>query len=214
MEIEETKPEFTLVSSFVTKVNHELIKVESHNDPEVTPSMKKAEVSLTRLTDQIIRKYTKDCSELEISNKMTGSSNCENIVIPNKDTHVIDQKRTMLKHMRSAHENNKGVQHSQNENVRYNCEKCGKSFSENGTLNKHIKSIHEDVQYNCEKCDKSFSDKSNLKRHIQSVHENVRYNCEKCDKSYSDKSHLRKHIKSVHQSEPKVTDILKVHMRK
>ena len=73
MEIEETKPEFTLVSSFVTKVNHELIKVESHNDPEVVtslktktsiPSMKKAVVSLPRLTDKIIRKYTKD-TEIE-----------------------------------------------------------------------------------------------------------------------------------------------------
>ena len=72
MEIEETKPELALVSSFVTKVNHELIKVESHNDPEVTPwktstsipSMKKAKVSLTRLTDKIIRKYTKD-TEIE-----------------------------------------------------------------------------------------------------------------------------------------------------
>ena len=38
-------------------------------------------------------------------------------------------------------------------------------------LKMHIKSIHENVRYNCEKCDKNFSNKITLKRHIVNVHE-------------------------------------------
>ena len=87
---------------------------------------------------------------------------------------------------------------SVHENVQYNCDKCDKIFPRNYYLYRHIQTVHKNVRYNCDKCDKSFSRKDHLKHHVQSVHENVRYNCDKCDKSYYDKSTLRKHIQSVH----------------
>ena len=86
------------------------------------------------------------------------------------------------------------------ENVRYNCDKCDKSFSWKHHLNRHIKSVHNNVRHNCEKCDKSFSSKTYLKAHIQAEHENVRYNCDKCDKSYSWKSELNDHMKNIHDN--------------
>ena len=69
IDIEETKPELT-DSGLVTKVNLEIIKIEPNNDPHERvigwmprsdiPLMKKAVVSLPKLSDKTIKKYTKD----------------------------------------------------------------------------------------------------------------------------------------------------------
>ena len=85
-------------------------------------------------------------------------------------------------------------------NIRHDCLKCSKSFSEKKHLKRHIQSIHENVRYKCDKCDKSFPQKASLDRHIQSVHENVRYNCDMCDKSFSQKGNLKTHIQAVHEN--------------
>ena len=82
--------------------------------------------------------------------------------------------------------------------VRYNCNKCHKSFSLKGNLKKHIQSAHEKVRYNCDKCDKSFSWKNDLNAHIKGKHEDVQYDCEKCDKKFSNQANFITHIKSVH----------------
>ena len=69
--------------------------------------------------------------------------------------------------------------------VQYSCNQCAKSFSERGTLKRHIKSAHENVRYNCDKCDKSFAQNGDLNRHIKFVHEILRYNCDLCKQSFS-----------------------------
>ena len=61
-------------------------------------------------------------------------------------------------------------------------EKNNFELSSKTHLNRHIKSFHENVRYNCDKCEKSYSWKGHLNRHIQAVHEKVGYNCEKCGK--------------------------------
>ena len=84
---------------------------------------------------------------------------------------------------------------------RHNCEKCAKSFIHNSQLRRHIREEHHGkIRHKCKKCGKSFSLKVTLKRHIKSVHENVRYKCDKCGKSFSLKVNLKRHIKSVHEN--------------
>ena len=62
----------------------------------------------------------------------------------------------------------------------HKCEFCGKSFSKDYVLKKHIHTIHEDHKdYKCESCCKSFSQSGNLRRHIKTVHEGRKdYKCE------------------------------------
>ena len=45
--------------------------------------------------------------------------------------------------------------------------------------------VHKNIRFNCDKCEKSFARKDRLTLHIQSVHENVQYNCDLCNKSFS-----------------------------
>ena len=86
------------------------------------------------------------------------------------------------------------------ENIRHNCDKCEKSFTRKTNLNEHIQAVHENVRYSCDGCEDSFSQKKNLNEHLRNVHENVRYSCNICEKSFSLKNYLRKHIRNVHEN--------------
>jgi len=50
-------------------------------------------------------------------------------------------------------------------------------------LTPSLNNVHEDVRFNCQKCDKSFSRRDNLKLHVRIVHDNLKQH--KCDHSYS-----------------------------
>ena len=92
-----------------------------------------------------------------------------------------------------------GLADDSKQEVRYNCDKCEKSFTRKSDLTRHIQSVHDKIRYNCNQCAKSFSERGTLKRHIKSAHENVRYNCDKCDKSFAQNGDLNRHIKFVHE---------------
>ena len=157
--------------------NKAVIKSENEGNKEAHPLekdsllSKKAVVSLPKLSDAIIRKYT----------KVFEKKNFEQPKVGEVPLHLNRQK-------------------SPHENVRYDCDECDKSFSRKANLNRHIKGVHENNRYNCDRCEKSFTKKCHLTMHIQGVHDNVRYNCDMCDKSFSDKVSLNKHIQSVHEN--------------
>ena len=179
--------------------------------------MKRAVVSLVKLSDKVIRKYTKRIETKDSTNqfafpdgtkyydrhtcKICGKSFPRRYEwqqhiksIHEKFRYDCDkcdksfsQRTTLYNHIKNVHEN-----------VRFNCDQCDMSFNWKQCLSEHIKIVHQNVRYNCENCDKSFSQKGHLKQHIKIVHENVRYNCDKCEKSFSQKGHLKTHIQSVH----------------
>ena len=83
----------------------------------------------------------------------------------------------------------------------YKCESCGKSFTQAGSLNKHIKTVHEGHKdFKCDSCEKSFTQNRSLRIHKESVHENIRFNCDLCDNSFTQKWILKRHKMSVHDS--------------
>jgi hypothetical protein len=53
--------------------------------------------------------------------------------------------------------------------VKPTCHICNKSYSSNGTLNRHIREVHEqkkrNLTYHCLICDKHFCDNSRFQRH-------------------------------------------------
>lgn len=74
---------------------------------------------------------------------------------------------------------------------------CGKFFSTNNYLQKHIARIHEGYSENvqCERCDMVFPHKHALKRHMNRRHEaDDRFRCESCGKFCEDSRSLREHM--------------------
>ena len=78
-----------------------------------------------------------------------------------------------------------------------------KLFTEDGSLKKHIRTIHEGHKdYKCESCGKSFSHANQLMRHIHGIHEDlIDYKCESCSKSFSYARHLKKHAQKTHEGQ-------------
>lgn len=78
------------------------------------------------------------------------------------------------------------------------CSVCGKKFSLQRLLNRHMK-CHSDVKrYSCPYCGKGFNDTFDLKRHIR-THSGVRpYKCQHCEKSFTQRCSLESHSLKVH----------------
>lgn len=56
-------------------------------------------------------------------------------------------------------------------------------------------------EFLCKECGKNFSSDYNLKRHIKSVHHNAKYPCNFCGTTYSYPFSLTDHIKKIHDGE-------------
>ena len=88
----------------------------------------------------------------------------------------------------------------------YKCEDCGKSFSEAGSLKKHIYTVHEGHKdYKCEDCGKSFTQSQSLEIHLHTVHDGFKdHKCESCGKTFSQPQSLKKHIHIVHEGKKRL----------
>ena len=55
--------------------------------------------------------------------------------------------------------------------AKFNCELCDKLFSQQGSLNRHIKAVHDQIKdIRCIQCNFTCSQQSDLKTHIKQVH--------------------------------------------
>jgi uncharacterized Zn-finger protein len=86
------------------------------------------------------------------------------------------------------------------QNLKCTHEGCGRFFSYQSSLNKHIK-MHEKghVDLKCGTCGKNFTTIYILKAHMLRTHpETTAYSCEKCGLSFVTKSQLKSHITRGH----------------
>ena len=54
--------------------------------------------------------------------------------------------------------------------AKYQCRHCDKSFTQPGTLNRHVKVIHAGVRYQCSKCEYEATYQQALKKHSAKSH--------------------------------------------
>lgn len=74
----------------------------------------------------------------------------------------------------------------------YMCEKCGKSFKTENTLQKH-RLTHGEKTIQCPDCPATFNLKENLNAHHE-IHRNIKYKCNQCSVICTTKKSLFKHM--------------------
>ncbi|XP_073842818.1 uncharacterized protein [Musca autumnalis] len=83
----------------------------------------------------------------------------------------------------------------------HNCEICGKCYTEDNNLRKHMISKHPssiETEYICDICNQRFTTQLGLQRHSYRKHPVAKHNCEICGRCYIDNTNLRKHMTSKH----------------
>ena len=114
------------------------------------------------------------------------------------------------------------------ESVKYQCNRCEKTFQTKAAMKKHQKITHGEVtSVRCDICGKDYSGTSARNKHIKVVHNqgDVLAHCKVCKKPFYQKSTLRDHLKNYCEAKPfpcifpgckvkvKNNKSLKVHMR-
>jgi hypothetical protein len=87
---------------------------------------------------------------------------------------------------------------SDNDPNKMACRVCGKAFTLQRLLNRHMKCHSDTKRYLCTFCGKGFNDTFDLKRHTR-THTGVRpYKCNLCEKSFTQRCSLESHCLKVH----------------
>ena len=80
------------------------------------------------------------------------------------------------------------------------CQECEFMARSQGTLFRHIQSVHRGVRYYCKLCDFVTIDKGSLKRHVNGQHEGIKHKCDFCDYENAQIGNVKKHIETKHQN--------------
>ena len=106
----------------------------------------------------------------------------------NRIREVDDRKKVLAKVIaRSLIDGGSGGQHK--------CEYCGKMFSRNQNLFRHVQSHLNKREHHCEVCDKRFNTKVDLKVHSQTHEETKRFSCKVCGKVFKRSDNMARHVK-------------------
>ena len=82
----------------------------------------------------------------------------------------------------------------------YTCQECTFSARSQGTLFRHIQSVHRGVRFKCDYCDFITIDKGSLKRHVNGQHKGLKHRCDFCDYENAQIGNVKKHIQTKHQN--------------
>ena len=102
------------------------------------------------------------------------------------------KKKRLEKHLYIAH--NKRLN-----NKLHNCDECGKDFFFKAEFSNHTKLHQRHPDLSCKMCGKTFSSQSAMRKHVKLVHDKVKdFCCNQCGSQFGRKDKLKIHIRNLH----------------
>ncbi|CAB0035018.1 unnamed protein product [Trichogramma brassicae] len=132
---------------------------------------------------------------------------CEELQTKSDDFHQTSFIKVPKTEVSCDQEQNKhhktGQKKFRKEKKDHKCDECQKTFTRQGSLKIHIKTVHDKRKdYECDVCQKTFSQRGHLKIHVKTVHDKRKnYKCDVCQKTFSHRGHLKIHVKTVHEGQ-------------
>jgi KRAB domain-containing zinc finger protein len=80
------------------------------------------------------------------------------------------------------------------------CLECTFTARSQGTLFRHVQSVHRGIRFTCEYCDFVTIDKGSLKRHVNGQHKGLKHKCDFCEYENAQIGNVKKHIQTKHQN--------------
>ena len=85
--------------------------------------------------------------------------------------------------------------------ITYDCQECGKKFSQKSHLIVHLKSVHSAIPQLCKFCDKIFLEQTLLTEHLNSEHDSKILRCKMCQFTSLAQKYFDLHIKTEHRKD-------------
>ena len=79
--------------------------------------------------------------------------------------------------------------------IPYPCNQCLKAFSNNGDLNKYLRTHYGEKPHPCNQCPKTFSADTSQKKQFRLYSGENQYSCNQCSKAFSQNGHLKQHLR-------------------
>ena len=161
----------------------EINSVFGHFVEEISPL-----VDIIDIKDECLTPLQTDSSQLADVETSPISQNGDSVELKRKPQDKMDSELQLKDNKRAL-------------GKKFQCPQCISSFTQKGSLQKHIKSIHEGRTFDCLHCDHKATRKDNLQDHIKSIHEGQKFPCPHCEYKAAWNSDLKKHIKSIHEGQ-------------
>ena len=81
----------------------------------------------------------------------------------------------------------------------FECEECGDTFAESGTLARHMRTHTGEKPFECEECGDTFAESGTLAGHMRTHKGEKPFECEYCDLCFSIRSNRGAHEKRIHR---------------
>ena len=179
----------TILSSFHTTENSDLVKNEKNNSEDTLPvrtnknknESDQIQEDLGNSIGDAVNHQNENFSSLGTKQKLYSCQKCSKL---------FKFKNELLKHSK-VHKLNF---------FQETCDQCEYKANNKDMLDRHVESVHERFLYECNQCDKKFNSTDNLKTHFEKYHKENIFKCEECDAKFKNSSDIRKH-KQAHLSE-------------